>query len=38
MLRSSLKSLNIDFDYLEIDPETQAEELSVLDFCALANL
>ena len=37
MLRSSLKSLNIDFDYLEIDPKARAEELSVLDFCALAN-
>ncbi len=37
MLRVSLKSLNIDFNSLRIDPTARAEELSVMDFCALAN-
>ena len=37
MLRSSLKSLNLDFDALGIAPTARAEELSVEQFCAIAN-
>lgn len=37
MLRSSLKSLNVDFGALNIRPEARAEELSIEDFCKIAN-
>jgi 16S rRNA (adenine1518-N6/adenine1519-N6)-dimethyltransferase len=37
MLRSSLKSLNLDFAALGIAPTARAEELSVEQFCAIAN-
>ena len=37
MLRSSLKPLGLDFDALGIEPTARAEELSVEQFCAIAN-
>jgi 16S rRNA (adenine1518-N6/adenine1519-N6)-dimethyltransferase len=37
MLRSSLKSLNLDFDALQIKETVRAEELSVEQFCAIAR-
>ncbi|NQU61429.1 MAG: 16S rRNA (adenine(1518)-N(6)/adenine(1519)-N(6))-dimethyltransferase RsmA [Rhodospirillales bacterium] len=37
MLRSSLKSFNLDFGALGIDPTARAEELSVEQFCAIAR-
>jgi 16S rRNA A1518/A1519 N6-dimethyltransferase RsmA/KsgA/DIM1 with predicted DNA glycosylase/AP lyase activity len=37
MLRASLKSLNLNFDALGIEPTQRAEELSVEQFCAIAN-
>ena len=37
MLRASLKSLDLDLAALKIEPTARAEELSVLDFCHLAN-
>ncbi len=37
MLRASLKSLNVDFGALGIRPEARAEELSIEDFCKIAN-
>ena len=37
MLRSSLKALNVDFEALGIRPEARAEELSIEDFCKIAN-
>jgi 16S rRNA (adenine1518-N6/adenine1519-N6)-dimethyltransferase len=37
MLRSSLKSLNLDFAALGIAPTARAEELSIEQFCAIAN-
>ncbi len=37
MLRSSLKSLNLDFGALGIEPTARAEELSVEQFCAIAS-
>lgn len=36
-IRNSLKSLNIDFTALNIDPNLRAEEISVQDYCDLAN-
>lgn len=38
MLRSSLKSLNINPADVGIDPELRAEQLTIDDFCALARL
>ncbi len=37
MLRSSLKTLNLDFAALEIEPTARAEELSVEQFCRIAS-
>ncbi len=37
MLRASLKTLNLDLSALEIEPTRRPEELSVIDFCRLAN-
>ena len=37
MLRSSLKTLNLDFAALGIEPTARAEELTVEQFCAIAN-
>ena len=37
MLRASLKSLNLDFGALGIEPTARAEELSVEQFCAIAE-
>ena len=37
MLRVSLKSLDVDFIKHHINPTARAEDLSVLDFCNLAN-
>jgi len=37
MLRSSLKSLDVDLESLGIDPTARAETLDVTDFCAIAN-
>lgn len=37
MLRSSLKSLNLDFAALGIEPTARAEELSVEQFCSIAR-
>ena len=37
MLRASLKPLNLDLADLDIDPTCRAEELSIKDFCRLAN-
>jgi 16S rRNA (adenine1518-N6/adenine1519-N6)-dimethyltransferase len=37
MLRSSLKSLGLDLEALEISPTARAEELSVEQFCRLAR-
>lgn len=37
MLRSSLKTLNLDFASLDIAPTARAEELSIEQFCAIAN-
>ncbi|MBT3306410.1 MAG: 16S rRNA (adenine(1518)-N(6)/adenine(1519)-N(6))-dimethyltransferase, partial [Alphaproteobacteria bacterium] len=37
MLRSSLKTLNLDFDALGITPTARAEELTIEQFCAIAN-
>ncbi len=37
MLRASLKSLNVDFENLGIDPTARAETLSVEQFCAIAR-
>jgi 16S rRNA A1518/A1519 N6-dimethyltransferase RsmA/KsgA/DIM1 with predicted DNA glycosylase/AP lyase activity len=37
MLRGSLKSLNLNFDELKIAPESRPEELSIEDFCKIAN-
>lgn len=37
MLRASLKSLRVDFDNLEIDPQSRAEELGIEQFCAIAR-
>lgn len=37
MLRSSLKSLNVDFERLGIDPRNRAEDLSIESFCAIAR-
>mgnify|MGYP001158679861 CR=1 FL=1 len=36
MLRSSLKTLNLDFTALGIEPTARAEELTVEQFCAIA--
>lgn len=38
MLRSSLKSLNLNWDALGIDPSRRAEELSIEEFCKIANI
>ena len=35
MLRSSLKTLNLDFDALGITPTARAEELTIEQFCAI---
>ncbi len=37
MLRASLKPLNLDFEALGIEPTQRAEELSVQQFCAIAE-
>ena len=37
MLRSSLKSLQLDLNRIGIDPTARAEELSIRDFCNLAQ-
>ena len=37
MLRSSLKSLELDLNRIGIDPTARAEELSIRDFCNLAQ-
>jgi 16S rRNA (adenine1518-N6/adenine1519-N6)-dimethyltransferase len=37
MLRSSLKSLDLDPQMLGLDPTARAEELSVEEFCVLAR-
>jgi len=37
MLRSSLKALNIEFNKLGIEPTARAEELSIEQFCSIAN-
>ena len=37
MLRSSLKRLNIEFKKLGIDPTARAEDLTVKEFCSIAN-
>jgi len=37
MLRRSLKSLQLDFDALHISPTLRAEDLSVIDFCKIAE-
>ena len=37
MLRTSLKSLDLDLATLEIEPTARAEELSIMDFCHLAR-
>ncbi|MDH5749520.1 MAG: 16S rRNA (adenine(1518)-N(6)/adenine(1519)-N(6))-dimethyltransferase, partial [Rhodospirillales bacterium] len=37
MLRSSLKSLNLDLKALNIDPTARAEELTVEQFCRIAQ-
>ena len=37
MLRSSLKRLNIEFKKLGIDPTARAEDLTVKQFCSIAN-
>jgi len=37
MLRSSLKSLNLDLESLGINPTARAEELTVEQFCAIAS-
>jgi len=37
MLRRSLKSLELDFDALDISPTLRAEDLSVIEFCKIAQ-
>ncbi len=37
ILKNSIKSLNIDFDHIHINPQKRAEELSTEDFCKIAN-
>jgi 16S rRNA (adenine1518-N6/adenine1519-N6)-dimethyltransferase len=37
MIRTSLKSLNVDLESLNIDPTARAETLSVDQFCAIAR-
>lgn len=37
MLRASLKSLNVDFESLGINPQARAETLTIEQFCAIAR-
>jgi 16S rRNA (adenine1518-N6/adenine1519-N6)-dimethyltransferase len=37
MLRTSLKSLNLDLEAMDINPTARAEELDISQFCALAR-
>ena len=37
MLRSSLKSLDVDIEALGIDPTARAENLTIEEFCLLAK-
>ncbi|MBT8003376.1 MAG: 16S rRNA (adenine(1518)-N(6)/adenine(1519)-N(6))-dimethyltransferase, partial [Rhodospirillales bacterium] len=37
MLRTSLKSLNLNLEAMDINPTARAEELEISQFCALAR-